>query len=111
MAPGGRGAPLCFPMPQLYEFRPVTESPCGMGKGSHAGHGAHMILGMNRRYVITRTLGGWGIRDQVMSGPCALPGASVPLEWDKPAGAQGWLYLCRLAWGADLVKAPDGWRG
>jgi hypothetical protein len=100
-------------MPQLYEFRPVTESPCGMGKGSHPGHGAYTILGMNRRYVIRQTPDKrWGIRDQLLSGPCALlddQGASVPLEWDEPAGAQGWLYLCRLAWAADLVPAPNGW--
>jgi hypothetical protein len=105
---------LCFPMPQLYEFRPVTESPCGMGKGSHAGHGAHMIMGMNRRYVITRTPGGWGIRDLVAPGLCTLQddrGATVPLGWADPAGAEEWLYRCRVAWGAGLVTAPDGWRG
>jgi hypothetical protein len=102
-------------MTQGYEFRPVTESPCGMGKGSHPGHGAYTIMGMNRRYVIRQTPDKrWGIRDRLMAGAgfCALPddqGDMVPLEWDEPAGAQGWLYLCRLAWAADLVPAPNGW--
>jgi hypothetical protein len=101
---------LCFPMARLYEFRPVTESPCGMGKGSRQGHGADTIMGMNRRYVIRRTPGGWGIRDRVMRGMCALPGDTEPLEWDGPAGAEVWLYRCRVAWAAGLVTAPDGWR-
>ncbi|MGX1133230.1 hypothetical protein RKD49_005420 [Streptomyces glaucescens] len=60
---------------------------------------------------------GWGIYDRGMQAFCALPLAEtahpplVPLEWPDRMGAEVWLYLCRVAWGAALIEAPDGWNG
>lgn len=67
-----------------------------------------------RRYVVRRLSGPlhWGIYDQHMGAWCSLavgPGCFEPLEWKSADEAVLWLYLCRVAWGAGLVKAPDGW--
>ncbi|MFI8830583.1 hypothetical protein ACIGPN_06095 [Streptomyces afghaniensis] len=72
-----------------------------------------------QRYTVQRLPSGdrWGIYDRRMLGFCALPSteakapALLPLDWPSPEGAQVWLYLCRVAWGAELIAAPEGWNG
>jgi len=71
------------------------------------------------RHVPARLPGSerWGIYDRRMGAFCSLPAewgpspALLPLEWPDRQGAEVWLYLCRVAWGADLVPVPDGWNG
>lgn len=69
-----------------------------------------------QRYKI-RPLSGrlhWGIFDQHMGAWCSLgigPSCFLPLEWKSRCEAELWLYLCRVAWGGELVPAPDGWNG
>jgi len=67
------------------------------------------------RYVITQlpNQSKWAILDRWLFGYCTLPdgeGNLLPLEWDLKEGAESWLYRCRVAWGRDLVPAPEGWR-
>jgi hypothetical protein len=66
------------------------------------------------RYVITQLpdQSKWAILDRYLYGYCTLPdgeGNLLPLEWTLREGAEAWLYKCRVAWGRDLVPAPDGW--
>lgn len=64
---------------------------------------------MNRRYVIVQKPDQpvWGIFDQALGGLCSLAGKS--LRWGSRAGAESWLYQCRVVWRSDLVDAPEGW--
>jgi hypothetical protein len=75
---------------------------------------------MTRRYVVTQAPGGtrWGIKDTRLDGFCTLPQsdtpkghapALLPLEWNGRPAAEAWLYMCRVAWGAGYVPAPEGW--
>lgn len=69
-----------------------------------------MKTALRQRYTVrAKPDGRWGVYDSHMADFCALSGA--PIEWPVPAGAQHWLYLCRVAWGAELVDAPEGWNG
>lgn len=68
-----------------------------------------------KRYVVTQLPDQtrWVILDRWMFGYCTLLddlGNLLPLEWRAREGAESWLYRCRVAWGSDLVPAPDGWR-
>jgi hypothetical protein len=68
-----------------------------------------------RRYVVTQLpdQSAWAILDRYLYGYCTLPdgaGNLLPLEWGMRQGAEAWLYKCRVAWGRDLVPAPEGWR-
>lgn len=69
---------------------------------------------MNRRYVIVQgPERQWAIIDQQMSALCSLPdeeGNRVPMVWAQRHEAQAWLYMCRVAWGADLIEGPEGWQ-
>lgn len=70
-----------------------------------------------QRYAVVRVPGStrWGVYDRQLKGFCALPAtdakvpAMVALEWPERQGAETWLYLCRVTWGAGLIEAPDGW--
>jgi len=59
----------------------------------------------------------WGVYDLRWGGFCTLPAsdakspALLALEWPASEGAETWLYLCRVAWGSELIEAPDGWNG
>jgi hypothetical protein len=72
------------------------------------------MTGITQRYVVTTTPDQrmWGILDRHLYGYCTLPdgnGNFLPLEWQMREGAEAWLYKCRVAWGKDLVPAPEGW--
>jgi hypothetical protein len=64
---------------------------------------------ITRRYEVTETPTGHGIRDNRLGALCSL--ADKPLEWPQRRQADMWLYLCRVAWGHGLVAAPEGWNG
>lgn len=65
------------------------------------------------RYLVVRAASRWVIFDVLMKGVCALQhGTSlVPLEFQSREQGQTWLYLCRVAWGAELIEPPEGWNG
>jgi hypothetical protein len=73
---------------------------------------------MTTRYVVTQLpdRSAWAILDRFIGGYCTLPAEEndegknlLPLEWGAREGAEHWLYRCRVAWGKDLVPAPEGW--
>jgi hypothetical protein len=66
---------------------------------------------MITRYAVTRvpSTGSWGILDRHMRAFCTLAGEA--LEWTAQAGAESWMYRCRVAWRSEFVPAPDGWNG
>lgn len=63
----------------------------------------------------------WGVWDGEYQSFCTLPDKPwdgskeeeapnlLPLEWNRRAGAQAWIFRCRLAWGSGSVPAPRNW--
>ncbi|MEV3852728.1 hypothetical protein AB0J38_00120 [Streptomyces sp. NPDC050095] len=51
------------------------------------------------------------IYDKELDGYCTLAQGDdrLPLEWKSVAGAEAWLFQCRIAWLTKTVPAPWSW--